>query len=144
MSFCPSSSRPRLSETSWWFSTMTTRIGPRLPLPLPFATGGTRRDLSMLIAASGKLGPSGLVAGLQLEHDRRDVGALVGVGDTKPFAEGPEPTADLFQGVDRARRAEEMAKGPDPPSGPWPLARSLPPGGSTQSCCAPQPYRRQR
>src|SRR2546427_2162598 len=103
MAFCPSSSRPRLSETSWWFSTMTPRIGPRLPLPLPlpFATGGGRRDLSMLIAASGKLGPSGLVAGLELEHDRGDVGALVGVGDTKPFAEGPKPTADLFQSVDR-------------------------------------------
>src|SRR6267378_5534682 len=84
---------------------MTTRIGPPLPLPLllplRLATGGTRRDLSMLIGASGKLGPSGLVAGLELEDDGGDVGALVGVGDTKPFAEGTEPTADLFQGVDR-------------------------------------------
>src|SRR5258708_24604702 len=33
----------------------------------------------------------------------------------------------------------EMAKGPDPPSGPWPLALALPPGVKNGTRCALQP-----
>src|ERR1700686_717757 len=33
------------------------------------------------------------------------------------------------------------AKGPDPPSGPWPPARCMPPGVSIGSRCDPQPLR---
>ncbi|TME23905.1 MAG: hypothetical protein E6I67_01900 [Chloroflexi bacterium] len=119
---------------------MTTRIGPPLPLPLPLplpsplplplrlATGGTRRDLSMLIAASGQLGAPGLVAGLQLKHDRGDVRALVGVGHTKPFAEGTEPTADLFQGVDRGHvERKRRQRGQTLPQDLGPLPGLCPP-----------------
>ena len=55
----------------------------------------------------------------------------------------PATRRSLRECQSRARRDRKMAKGPGPPSGPWPLARSLPPGVSTPNCCVPQPYRLQ-
>src|SRR5437879_2342304 len=130
MSFCPSSSRLRLSETSWWFSTMTTRVGRRSPLPLPLTitTGGGRLDLSTLIVVSGELGPSGLVAGLQLNYDRRHIRAFVDVGHPKPFAERTEPAADLFQGVDRGHvELKRWQRGQTLPQDLGPLPGLCPP-----------------
>src|SRR5919109_3367667 len=96
-----SSSWLRLSETSWWFSTMTTRIGGRWPLPPARVRGGARRALSWLIAGSGQLRPPYLKAGLQLLDDGLDLWPVFIAGQAQSLAEGPEPPADLLEAVDR-------------------------------------------
>src|SRR5438270_4087846 len=108
ISSSPSSSRARLSATSSWFSTITTRVPPRT-------------------VASGQLGAPHLVTGLELVHHRGDARPFICPGLTKPLSERSEPAADLFEAVDarhveldRKRRGLALRRGCGPLPGRCP------------------------
>ena len=85
MSFWPSSSRLKLSETSWWFSTITTLVA--WPLAETRVTGGRRRTFNWLMGGdSGQLGY---------------LDSLVVVSEAEPLRERAQPPANLSQAVER-------------------------------------------
>src|SRR2546430_4010409 len=113
---------------------MPPGMGPLLAFMLP--TGAGRRVLSCLIA-SGQLGPPGLIAGLELQDERRDPRSLVGAGQAKPFAERAQPPADLFESVNRGHvEVERWRRGQALPQDLGPLPGRCPPAYRHQTAAS--------
>src|SRR2546423_6011628 len=140
MSGWPSSSMPRLSETSWWFSTMTTLMRRSLR-PSRGSSGGGRRSLTWLIAGSGQLCPPDQEPGLELPYQQGHLRALLVVGQAQAFSERAQPAANLFEAVDgRHEKLQGRQRGQTLPPDLGPLPCVCPPAGSRTEPAAPRSH----